>query len=239
MDEFPVIEGKRFWPFALCDLVDLFSYQINEYSLNLPNDPKAVADAVIRDIRYPFHLGQPDDSHLWNSFHGSYKFCKTVHLDFWQKASETAFIKVGDCEDSSILGTALSGKLVGAEEVYEVFGVVVDADTGAILGGHGWYICYWDGKWHLVESTLDTPPKDYPLITHFKEPYTLSTVIYYPMELWNWKHYEELSPIGEYLNLGFKSKERREKYEAIQKAWGIQTKPLKQARALSALRWRK
>lgn len=241
MSEFPIIEGKRFWPFALCELIDLFSYQVNAYSLELINDPKDVADAVIRDVRYPFYLGQPDDSHQLNCFHGDYKFCKKVFLDFWSKASETAFLKVGDCEDSSILYTALAGKLVGAEGVYEVLGLVRDADTGEILGGHGWPICKWDGHWHLVESTLDVPPIEYPVIIHYKAPYKLEKWIYEPMVLFNWKHYIEISPIGKYLELISRVKESRKKYEAIQEAWKLPVKPLALTKGnlLSKIRWRR
>jgi len=239
MSEFPVIENKRFWPFALCELVDLFSYQVNKYSLELPNDPKAVADAVIKDVRYPFHLGQPDDYHQLNCFHGSYKFCKRVDLDFFQKASETAFLKVGDCEDSSVLYTALAGKLVGAESVYEVLGLVKDADTGEILGGHGWSVCKWQSQWHLAESTLDIPPAQYPVIVHYKAPCTIGKYIYAPMVLFNWKKYIEISPISNYLGLSFKSKETRRKYEAISRAFGIRTKPLGKSTILSKFKWRR
>lgn len=238
MREFPIIENKRFWPFRLNELVDLFSHQVNVYSLKLPDDPKAVADAVIRDIEYPFHLGQPDDTHIWNCYHGSYKFCKRVDLDFWDKASEVAFIKVADCDGSSMLFTALAGKLVGADGVYEIFGVVKDANTGEILGGHAWSVCKWGGQWHLVESTLDVPPVEYPVIIHYKAPYKLGEIVYEPMNLFNWKHYLEISPIGRYLALGFKAKASRKKYEAIQKAWHMPVKPLTKITVLSKLKWR-
>lgn len=238
MAEFPTIIGKRFWDFELNELVDLDSYQVGKYSKEIRDDPRLVANAVIREVEYPIYLGQPDDHHVWNCFHGEYKFCKTVLLDFWQKASETAVMKVGDCEDSSVLYVALAGKLVGAEDVYEVIGLVKDVDTGQVLGGHGWAVCKWDDKWHLIESTLDTPPEEYPIMEDYRRPYTLDRWVYDPMVLFNWKTYLEITPLSTYLELTFKAKETRQKYEAIQLAWSKPVKPLVHAGLVSKLRWR-
>lgn len=238
MGEFPVITGKRFWDFRLNELVDLFSHQVNKYSLALPNDPKMVANAVIREVEYPFHLGQPDDTHVWNCFHGEYKFCRRVDLDFWQKASETAVLLVGDCEDSSVLYTALAGKIVGPDAVYEVLGLVKDAETGQILGGHGWSVCKWDDQWHLTESTLDIPPSEYPIMVDFKAPYKLGKWIYEPMVLFNWKEYIEIAPLFQYLALTLRGKETRAKYSAIQQAWDRPAKPLQKAGIVAKLRWK-
>lgn len=246
MAEFPIITGKRFWDFRLNELVDLYSHQVAKYSKDLPSDPKMVADAVIREVEYPFHLGQPDDTHVWNCFHGEYKFCRRVDLDFWQKASETAVLLVGDCEDSSVLYTALAGQIVGPDDVYEVLGLVKDAETGGILGGHGWSVCKWaepnvsPGRppFHLIESTLDIPPSEYPIMVDFKAPYKLGKWIYEPMILFNWKNYIEIAPLFQYLKISFKAKETRAKYEAIQQAWSMKTKPLRKAGIVAKLRWK-
>jgi len=238
MAEFPTITGKRFWDFELNELVDLDDHQVGKYLETIKDDPKAVADAVINDVQYPFHLGQPDDHHVWNCFHGEYKFCKTVLLDFWQKASETAVMRVGDCEDSSVLYVALAGKLVGAEDVFEVLGLVKDADTGQILGGHGWAVCRWDNKWHLIESTLDVPPEEYPIMEDYRRPYTIGKWVYDPMVLFNWDNCLEIIPLATYLKLTFKAKETRQKYEAILLAWDRPVKPLVHAGLVSKLRWR-
>jgi len=98
LSKFPVVEGKRFWPFRLNELVDLFSHQVTAYVESIePDEPWVAADHIIRDIEYPFWLGRPDDTHVWNAFHGKYRRCYRVDLDFWQKASETLAVRVGDC----------------------------------------------------------------------------------------------------------------------------------------------
>ena len=94
MTEFPVVTKQRFWPTRLNELLDYDSYQVEQFLQGVPN-AKVLADKVIRVIEYPFYHGQPDDTHVWNAFHG--KWCKTITLDFWQKASETAAMKIGDC----------------------------------------------------------------------------------------------------------------------------------------------
>jgi hypothetical protein len=147
--------------------------------------------------------------------------------------SETALFLWGDCEDSSVLTVGGMRALgVKAEDVYEVFGVVRDAATGAVLGGHGWLYArdksFETDKYVLVESTLDTPPAKYPevgsTLDDLKKPFTYGSVVYDPEALFNDILYIEVRPIS----LG--RKDTRVKHETIEKAWGIQSKFMKQLR---------
>jgi len=248
--EFPIVTDRRFWPFALYELFTLYSYQVLEFCEGL-NHPREVANRVIRLIRYPFYLGAPNDSHQLLAFRDrlrGWRFRKCVELDFWQTAAETAAIRVGDCEDSSILFVACCGSPEiswGSKDVYEAFGVVRDARTNRVLGGHGWSYCRWEGKWHLIESTLDIPPPSYPEVPNIRKPFRYKNVIYEPWVLFNWDRYEPLSssedPVSKYLRMKKEKGETVEKHEAISEAWKIKTKPLKQREKslLVRLRWRK
>ena len=261
MADFPIVVKQRFWPTRLNELLDYDSYQVEEFIQGCPN-AKVLADKIIRVIEYPFHHGQPDDLHVWNAFHG--KWCRRVELDFWQAASETAAMKIGDCEDSSILGVA--GSLLLGKEAYEVFGYVEDVRTGEILGGHGWYYVkdpdgFGDDEFHYVESTLDAPPESYPVVEDIRKPFVSGVWRLVPEIIWNKQVYE---PIGlsfdlagrvarflakirktrfievvGYLALDFREKETRRKYEALSRMWGVKTKPLRKAGLLSRLRWRR
>lgn len=234
----PVVEDKRFWDFRLNELIDYQSYQVGEYVIGNPS-PSVLADNVIMDCKYPFHLGKPDDTHLWNCYHGNYKWCKQIDIDFWQKASETARILVGDCEDTSILYVAGARRTgVSSDDVYEVFGLV--KDNGNILGGHGWAVCKWGGDWHLIESTLDIPPSEYPVVPNINEPFRKGDWVYHPEILFNDEKFSELSAcnLQRYADRKFSEKETRAKYEALAKAWGIKPTPLNTSRFLYKLRWR-
>jgi len=268
MTEFPVVTKQRFWPTRLNELLDYDSYQVEQFLQGVPN-AKVLADKVIRVIEYPFYHGQPDDTHVWNAFHG--KWCRTITLDFWQKASETAAMKIGDCEDSSILGVA--GSLRLGKEAYEVFGYVEEwrrnprnPEEGywEVVGGHGWYYVrdpdgFGDDKFHYVESTLDVPPKEYPVVEDIRKPLVWGTWRLVPEIIWNDKVFETVNvrldvqgrvaafmakmrktkyvrDVG-YFGLRFREKETRRKYVALSKMWGVKTKPLRKAGLLSRLRW--
>lgn len=176
-------------------------------------------------------LGQPDDKHIWNAYHGGYKRCITVDLDFWQKASETLSVKVGDCEDSSIAFVACARNFLNPKYVFEAFGLVRDANTGAVLGGHGWALSHNipDEKFRLYESTLDEPPLRYPEVPDVAKPFTLGNVVYEPEWLWNDKEFTVVGTM-DYRERKKKEKETEEKYEALSDAWGIDTKPAKAMR---------
>jgi hypothetical protein len=226
---FPVITGKRFEPFRLNELFDFNRHVVGKFFEDC-RTAKDAADKVIRVIQYPMYMGQPDDQHHWNHFHG--KFDRTITEDYWQTCSETALFGWGDCEDSSVLtvgGIRLKG--VSPSNVYEVFGVVRDA-SGSILGGHGWVYAkdpsFETDKYVLVESTLDTPPAKYPevgsTLDDLKKPFRLENIIYDPEVLFNDQVYVEVRPI----TLG--RRDTRVKHEAIEKAWGIESKYMKALR---------
>jgi len=259
---FPVVVSQRFWPTRLNELIDPDTYQIEKYIEGVEN-PKQLADKVIRDVEYPFHHGAPDDLHTLNNFHG--KRCYKVKEDFWQKGSETAFMKMGDCEDSSILYVTAARKMgISPENVYVVFGYV-ERENGEFLGGHGWvYVrdkSFGDDKWHYVETTLDEPPEKYPVVPDITKPFTWKGITLRPEILWNDKIYK---PVGiqighiiyqlnrywgmvkkilNYFDLGKKYKETRKKYAALQEVWGMRVKPLKEKsilkKVLRKIRWRR
>lgn len=236
----PIVYGKRFEPFYLWELCDYWSFTVQDYVKGL--DVAGVAEKVIVDIRYPFYMGQPDDRHDVNFFHG--KFCKTIHVDYWAKASEVALIKWGDCEDSSTLFLACCRALgVDAKSVYEAFGVVRDVETGKILGGHAW--CYIEDRlgsgWRLYESTLDRSPLVYPKVEDPHKPIVVGRVKYEPWVIWNDEKYEEVKEenmFEKYAKMGFRDKETFEKHKAIEKAFNIKTKALKHRKILGRLRWK-
>ena len=226
MSMFPVIEEERFEPFELNELFDYNRYVVKKFFEDCKT-AKDVADKVIRAVQYPFYLGQPDDTHKWNHFHG--KWCKTITEDYWQLNSETALFLIGDCEDSSTLtvgGMRLKG--VSPDNVYEVFGVVKDVN-GNILGGHGWVYArdksFGTDKFVLVESTLDEPPEKYPevgsTLDDLKKPFRYENIIYEPWQLFNDVYYYEVAPLT---RRRCEKKEHLEKYVAIERAWGVQTK---------------
>jgi hypothetical protein len=227
---FPVITGKRFEPFRLNELFDFNRHVVVKFFEDC-RTAKDVADKVIRVIQYPMYMGQPDDRHCVNWFHG--KFCKCIEEDYWAMNSECALCGYGDCEDSSMLvvgGARLKG--VPPENVYEVFGVVRNAGSGEILGGHGWLYLkdpsFNTDKFVLVESTLDIPPQKYPevgsTLDDLKKPFRLENIIYDPEVLFNDQVYVEVRPI----TLG--RRDTRVKHEAIEKAWGIESKYMKALR---------
>lgn len=206
------------------------SLAVEEYTKEI-TDVRMLADTIIIDIDYPFHFGTPDDTHIYNCFHGNQKFCKRIDLDYWQTAKETLSIRVGDCEDSSIAFVVCARQLgLSPEEVYEIFGVVKDASTSVILGGHGW--CVWKDEqgWRLVESTLDCPPEEYPIVPDIFKPFRLSNVIYEPEWIFNDSEFHDVTkkvaPF-QVISMPKKKKETEEKYIAIAKAWRVDTKPLK------------
>ncbi len=184
-----MFKNQRFWTFALNELFNMNSIIVQEYA-KASKDIIDLANRIILDIEYPFHLGKPTDSHQFLAFH-TYKKC--IDLDFWGKADETCALRKGDCEDSSVFFVTCA-RIIGLseKEVYEVFGVVRDARTKQILGGHGWSYFWYDNHWRLYESTLDVYPKEYPKIgekhndvSEIREPVLFENVIYDPEFLFN------------------------------------------------------
>jgi len=79
--------------------------------------------------------------------------------DFWQFPEETLMLQKGDCEDSSfLLGTLLLASGISDHCVRVVLGKVISADG---VGGHAWVVYQSEnGVWCLLESTLDSVPKN-------------------------------------------------------------------------------
>jgi len=243
--EFPICD-QRFYKFRLNELVDFEAHQVEEF-FGRAGSAVEICNQVIRRVEYPLHLGQPDDLHKANNFHG--KWCKTESVDFWQMASETAAMGIGDCEDSSILAVAaLRGFGLSEYEVYEVFGVVREAESSRVLGGHGWVLAILktdpkDTAFRLVESTLDTPPEEYPVVAEIGQPFRMKDWEYVPEWLWNDKEFfvigkaKKIGVLG--VGMGKKRKESIEKYKAIEEMWEQPTKPLEKIRQSKLYRLKK
>jgi len=178
--------AKRFTDMKLCNTLICRSGWIKKYmeKFNIKADKDAI-EWVIKNIDYPLLFGIfPTDRHVWNAFNG--KACYTITLDYWQTAWETLMTYVlnnrikgiqgyGDCEDTAILTASLLRLLKIPS--YVCLGVVYDQNHN-MLGGHGWTIARLsDGKWHLIETTLDIPPKypgGYPIIDPSKEDWVIT-----------------------------------------------------------------
>jgi len=130
-----IVYSQRFFPKRLQELINPNSVVVKHFVKH--KDEEAVAEAIIEKIRYPFYMGEPDDTHIYNCYHGDYRWCKRIDSDYWQSADETLTILVGDCEDSSIAFCAAMRVFLTELQVYEVFGVIRDYNTKRILGGHG------------------------------------------------------------------------------------------------------
>lgn len=238
MSEFPTVEEKRFWPFRLNEVFTPYSHQVLEFCEGVEH-PKELADQVIREVEYPLdRSGRPTDRHQYNAYTGKYKFCVERKRDYWDTGDEVASTKIADCEGSSIFFVTCCGSPEikwRADRVYEVFGVVRDADTNDVLGGHGWSVASWGGNFRLVESTLDVPPEEYPAVENIREPHQQGNWIYDPYAIFNWSRFEEVKDgmFSEYFKLSLEEKETREKYEALEKAWDLPVTPLRLEREQS------
>jgi hypothetical protein len=256
--EFPLIQGyeslgdsveaKRFVDFKLNELLDTGD-PVWQFKGKL-RTRKEVADFVITEFDYPFHWGVPTDKHLNNWFHGN--CCHEITEDYWQSASETLTTLLvnqrqgkkgyGDCEDTSVLFTTLF--LEKKWEAYECLGYVLE--NGQVLGGHGWSIFKDNnGIWRIYESTLDTPPEypdGYPAINPDDTEWKVGSVTYQAGVKFNRRQYYEDgnmdNPLSLLLGMALGSKETKKKHEAISRAWGQKTKPLRKVSLMSRLRWR-
>jgi len=245
--EFPVLQDQRFFTFRLNELFDVDSQVIKDYVSNHPN-AKDLADSIIRDVKYPFHMGSPDDTHLYNCYHGKYRWCKRIDWDYWQKSQETLTIFVGDCEDSSIAFVTCCLHL--KVPAYEIFGVVRDAATNEILGGHGWSAFQLEEEFRIYESTLDVPPQEYPIygdgsFESLLKPLTFESIIYDPEWVFNKDDFRIVLKGLLFKTIGFigevdytskikkKYKDTIEKHRAIEKAWKQPTKVTKEYDKLS------
>jgi len=257
---FPVVEKQRFWKVWLNELIDYCSYLPKKYVEN-KKTAREVVESLIREVEYPFYMGQPDDTHIYNAYHG--KWCKKIDLDYWDTGSEVLATMIADCDGSAIVAaTCLRAFGITHENVYVAFGYVTDL-YGNILGGHAWTYAkdksFGSDEFVLLEMTLDEPPKSYlscgKTVDDLKNPKVVGNYKYVPEFLWNDKNFiqvelmqlwrsEQMSKLklpenSGYFNLKRKHKETRRKYVAIMEMWKVQVKPLKKAGLLSKLRWRK
>ena len=225
LEHYPPDKAKRFTDMKLCNTLICRSGWIRKYMelYEIKTDRDAI-EWVIKNIDYPLIWGFiPTDRHVWNAFNG--KACYVLELDYWQTAWETLMTYIlnkrikgthgyGDCEDTAIL-TASMLRLLDVP-AYVCFGVVYENKT--MLGGHGWTIAQLsDGKWHLIETTLDVPPKypdGYPVIDPNEEDWfiTLQTPNG-PVQL----EYEAL--------VKFNEKEYYESTKALQERLGVDEVP--------------
>ena len=257
LEDFPPEEAKRLTRICITHLIMHRQNWIKEKMRELEiESPRQAIEFVIREINYPFTFGKPDDSHIFSFF-----TCKAswwLRVDYWQTAEETLMTYVlnkklynkrgyGDCEDTSILLTAML-RILGAE-AYTVFGVVKRRDQ--VLGGHGWTITKLeDGKWRLIETTLDDPlpyPYGYPEIDPNENEWAVGEITYEAWIKFNETSYYEWrstmsSKLVEYVRIRKKEKETRRKYEAISISYRTDVKPLRRQRRinkiLSRIRWR-
>lgn len=252
------VAAKRWLDFKLDKLLEVDDDFMEYVTRGIPGsglDLKTREDAcnlVISAFDYPMVRGIPTDCHRDNWFSGL--CCHQVTQDYFQTASETlrtlrlnrveGSLKkgYGDCEDVSVLFVALF--LMKLWEAWECFGAVLE--DGNLLGYHGWGI--WadeKGIWRPYEATLSIPPKypdGYPEIDPEATKWNVNGITYQGFAKFKIGEYyesEEGEDLLKALRIGFRGKETRKKHEAISRAWGIKTKPLKKVGLLSKLRWRK
>jgi len=241
---FPILRDQRFWRFRLNELFDTDSVVVETFAKEC-GSALEVANRIIREVEYPFYMGSPNDSHQLLAFRDrvvQWRWKRCVELDFWQKASETLVFLIGDCEDSSIVFVTCVHILVPKDPkyAYELFGVVRDADTKEILGGHGWAVSKGlpDDRYRLYESTLDTPPSEYPVVPDPFKPFRIGRVVYEPEWVFN-KYEFHLLSMGSPSRRTQREKETEEKYRAIAEAFGVDVKPLRARRKSRLVRIRK
>jgi len=203
--------------------------------------PVAVINKVIAKIKYPLtSSGQPTDLHYFQAFRkwgwSCHKTFKNDY-DFWQFASETIWLNMGDCEDSSILTGA--GLELKQTSYFVVLGRVFKLEEGfyRLLGYHAWVICYIANAWRLVETTLDTPyssPYEMTPVNIRDNEWRVGDILYEAMvmfnkqELWEWvntllennlEEYYTGKILKEYMKKSKKEKESKKKYEELHKSY--------------------
>ena len=230
----------------LHELIDSDKYIIFDFFKDVPT-PLGTVNKVIVKIKYPLDsLGQPTDYHYTQAFRSYLWRCQKTYrndLDFFQFASETAWMLMGDCEDSSIL-TGAGLELLKAIDICDyfiAFGKVFKKDI--FLGYHGWVIMKVDGIWRLVETTLDTPYAnihEIPQIDISTNRWTVGDITYEALLLfnkkwlWEWSEGVSLSPSGDIVNPSVKTpkstlehylekthreKENKKKYKEMSKSY--------------------
>ena len=242
------VQAKRWLNFKLSQLLDtgdpLWEYR------SVLKTKEDICNFVIAEFDYPMVRGRPTDKHYNNWFDSN--CCHQITQDYWQMASETLRTLrlntrvgkkgFGDCEDVAALFTTLF--FIKKWQSWMCIGAVLQ--DGNLLGYHGWSIFEEiNGIWRLYEATLSIPPiypEGYPQINPDDTGWKVGDITYQAFAKFNRKEYYEPvegNLMKNHLQVGLKSKETRRKHEAIAKAWGIPTKPLRKLSFLSRLRWRK
>ena len=208
----------------LYELIDVNRFIVQQYFAKCLT-PLAVINKVIVDVKYPFTANnQPTDLHYYQAFRRWLWSCwKTFKndYDYWQMASETAWLHMGDCEDSSILTGA--GLDIKNCPYFVVLGAVYK--DWRLLGYHGWTIAKIDNTWRLIETTLDTPYSSIDELTPIdinKNRWKVGEIVYEAMamfnreELWEWvSGSETMSKLKEYMKVHKKLKENKKKWKAL------------------------
>ena len=240
------VSSKRFegQTVLLHELIDNLRYIIFKFFSK--NDeplmsPLEVINKVIVDIKYPLDArGNPTDFHYFQAFRRFLGRCMKTYrndFDFFQFASETAWMKMGDCEDSSILTAAglENLKALGQCDYFVSFGAVYYQEQ--LLGYHGWVVVKINNVWRLVETTLDTPySSEFEMVSidinknkwKVGELLYESFVLFNKEKLWEWVEgdddymtclYEAGDVLKQYLEKTHKEKETKKKYKEMSKAY--------------------
>lgn len=147
----------------------LIPTDIREWIKPPPNNQLSKALSQIEDLPLAKYLGSFNQRAIliwaYVAKEITYVYDKDAHglPDFWMFPEELLTTKLGDCEDSTyLLCSLLLASGISPFCVRAVLGRVYD-ENGKLLGGHAWP-CYKDeeGFWRLLESTLDTIPKEMP-----------------------------------------------------------------------------
>lgn len=148
----------------------LIPTDIREWIKPPPNNKLSEALSQIKDLPQDKKPGSFDKRAIliWDyvAKEITYVYDKDAHglPDFWMFPEELLTTALGDCEDSTyLLCSLLLASGISPFCVRAVLGSVYD-EKGDFLGGHAWP-CYLDeeGKWRLLESTLDQIPKGMPV----------------------------------------------------------------------------
>jgi hypothetical protein len=124
--------------------------------------------------------------------------------DFWQFPAETLALGKGDCEDCAfLLASLLLASEISPFCVRVVFGTLTQQDGATV--GHTWPI-YKDegGSWRVLESTLDSIPKQWPSADDLAEENSIPR--YYPdvclnqQHIWTVGHQRRIRNVAAYLH---------------------------------------
>ncbi|GAI06373.1 unnamed protein product [marine sediment metagenome] len=248
-------EAKRWLDFNLGELLaaddDLLDYITSKtpgsgLGIETRED---ICNFVISAFDYPMVRGIPTDCHRNNWFSGL--SCHQVTQDFFQTASETLRTLrlnqrigkkgYGDCEDCAALFVTLF--LMKKWQAWDCIGAVYQ--NARLLGYHSFAIFEGEAENNrLYEATLSEPPaypSGYPKINPEATEWQVGPLTYQGFAKFNREEYyenEEAEDPLKALRIGLRGKETRKKHEAITKAWGIKTKPLRRPGLLTKLRWR-